>query len=64
MPNVTSKFFSQRENDTIKHELIEFKVQCLKVFCYDGKKSTILLFIQFLEQLLKFLANFSFVGIC
>ena len=59
MPNVTSKFLSQRENDAIRHELIEFKVQCLKVFCYHGNKSTILLFIQFLEQLLKFLANFT-----
>ena len=29
------------------------------VFCYHGKKSTILLFIQFLEQFLKFLVNFT-----
>ena len=35
------------------------KVQCLKVFCYHGNKSTILLFIQFLEELLKFLVNFT-----
>ena len=35
-----------------------FKVQCLNVFCYHDNKSTILLFIQFLEELLKFLANF------
>ena len=33
-----------RENDAIKHDLVEFKVQCLKVFCYHGNKSTILLF--------------------
>ena len=35
------------------------KVQCLKVFCYHGNKFTILLFIQFLEQLLKYLVNFT-----
>ena len=46
-------------NEAIKHDLVEFKVQCLKVFCYHGNKSTILLFIQFLEQLLKFLLNFT-----
>ena len=33
-----------RENEAIKHDLAEFKVQCLKVFCYHGNKSTILLF--------------------
>ena len=33
-----------RENETIKHDLVEFKVQCLKVFCCHGNKSTILLF--------------------
>ena len=33
-----------RENEAIKHDLVEFKVQCLKVFCYYGNKSTILLF--------------------
>ena len=27
--------------------------------CYHGNKSTILLFIQFLEQVLKFLVNFT-----
>ena len=31
-------------NEAIKHDLFEFKVQCLKVFCYQGNKSTILLF--------------------
>ena len=29
---------------TNKHDLVEFKVQCLKVFCYHGNKSAILLF--------------------
>ena len=27
----------------MKYDLAEFKVQCLKVFCYHGNKSTILL---------------------
>ena len=31
------------ENEGIKHDLVEFKVQFLKVFCYHGNKSTILL---------------------
>ena len=46
-----------RENEAIKHYLVEFKVQCLKVFCYHGNKSCFC--IQFLEQLLKFLVNFT-----
>ena len=43
----------------MKHDLVEFKVQCLKVFCYHGNKSTLCFFNQFLEQLLKFLVNFT-----
>ena len=43
IPNVNLKFFP-RENEAIKHDFVEFKVQCLKVFCYHGNKSTILLF--------------------
>ena len=38
------QIFFLRENEAIKHDLVEFKVQCLKVFCYHGNKSTILLF--------------------
>ena len=34
----------QSQNEAIKHDFVEFKVQCLKVFCYHGNKSTILLF--------------------
>ena len=49
--------FLKVEKEAIKHDLVEFKVQCLKVFCYFGNKSTILLFTQFLEQL--FLENFT-----
>ena len=36
--------FFPRENEAIKHDFVKFKVQCLKVFCYHGNKSTILLF--------------------
>ena len=31
-------------NEAVKNDLVEFKAQCLKVFCYYGNKSTILLF--------------------
>ena len=51
--------FFPRENEAIKHDLVEFKVPCLKVFYYHGKKFTILLSTEFLEQLLKFLVNFT-----
>ena len=47
------------ENEAIKHDPVEFKVQCLNVFCYHGNESTILFFTQFLEQLLKFLGNLT-----
>ena len=32
-----------RENERVKLDLVNFKVQCLTVFCYHGDKSTILL---------------------
>ena len=53
MQNETNRFKS------IKHDLVEFKVQCLKVFCYHGNKLPSCFSIQFLEQLLKFLVNFT-----
>ena len=28
--------FFPRENEAVKHDLVEFKVQCLKVFCCQG----------------------------
>ena len=31
------------ENEAIKHDFVEFMVQCLKIFRYQGTKSTILL---------------------
>ena len=39
----TFKISFPRENEAVKHDLVEFKVQCLKVFCCQGNKSTILL---------------------
>ena len=36
--------FVPRENEATKHDLVEFKVQCLKDFCYHGSKAIILLF--------------------
>ena len=36
--------FFPSENEAVKHDLVEFKVKCLNVFCCHGNKSTILLF--------------------
>ena len=36
--------FFLRENEAVKYDLVEVKVQCLTVFCCHGNKSTILLF--------------------
>ena len=38
-----SKVSFSHENEAVKRDLVEFKVQCLKVFRYHGNKSTILL---------------------
>ena len=54
-----SKISFPRENEAIKNDLVEFKVQCLKVFCYHGNKSTILLFNSIFRKTLKFLVNFT-----
>ena len=35
------------------------RFRCVKVFCYHGNKSTSCFSIQFLEQRLKFLVNFT-----
>ena len=56
--NVTSKFFP-RENEAIKHDLVEFKVQCLKSFVTMATNLPSCFSIEFLEQLLKFLVNFT-----
>ena len=41
------KISFSRENAAVKYDLVKFKIQCLKVFCCHGNKSTILLFIRF-----------------
>ena len=52
------------ENEAIKHDLVEFKVQCLKVFCYPGNKSTILLFYSIFRTTPEFSSKLYFVEIC
>ena len=56
--------FRPRENETIKHDLVEFKVQCLKVFCYYGNKSTILLFYSIFRTTPEVSSKLYFVEIC
>ena len=53
-----------RENEAIKHDLVEFKVQCLKVFCYHGNKSTILLFYSIFRTTSEVASKLYFVEIC
>ena len=53
------QYFFPRENEAIKHDLVEFKVQCLKVFVTMAANLPSCFSIQFLEQLLKFLVNFT-----
>ena len=52
------------ENEAIKHDLVEFKVQCLKIFCYHGNKSTILLFNSIFRTTLEVSSKLYFVEIC
>ena len=56
--------FFPRENEAMKHDLVEFKVQCLKVFCYHGNKSTILLFYSIFRTTPEVASKFCFVEIC
>ena len=58
------KIFFSRENEAIKHDLVEFKVQCLKVFCYHGNKSTILLFYWIFRATPEVSSKLYFVEIC
>ena len=49
MEALSSLFLSMRisfprEKEAVEHDLVKFEVQCLKVFCYHGNRSTILLF--------------------
>ena len=52
-----------RENEAIKHDLVKFKVQCLKVFCYQGKKSIILLFYLILRTVPEVSSKLYFVEV-
>ena len=52
------------ENEAIKHDLVEFKVQCLKIFCYHGNKSTILLFYSIFRTTPEVSSKLYFVEIC
>ena len=56
--------FFPRENEAIKHDLVEFKVQCFKVFCYHGNKSTILLFYSIFRTTPEVSGKLYFVEIC
>ena len=58
------KYQTLCENEAIKHDLVEFKVQCLKVFCYHGNKSTILLFYSIFKTTLEVSSKLYFVEIC
>ena len=42
----------------------EFKVQCLKVFCYHGNKSTILLFYSIFRKTPEVSSKLYFVEVC
>ena len=53
-----------RENEAIKHDLFEFKVQCLKVFCYHGNNCTILLFYSIFRTTPEVSNKLYFVEIC
>ena len=56
--------FFPRENEAVKHDLVEFKVQCLKVFCYHGNKSIILLFNSISRTTPEGSSKLYFVEIC
>ena len=57
-------YFFPRENEAIKHDLVEFKVQCLKVFCNHGNKSTILLLNSIFRATPEVSSKLYFVEIC
>ena len=44
--------------------MVEFKVQCLKVFCYHSNKSTILLFYSIFRTTPEVSSKLYFVEIC
>ena len=62
--NTTRKISFPRQNEAIKHDLVEFKVQCLKVFCYHGNKPTILLFYSIFRTTPEVSSKLYVVEIC
>ena len=60
---VTINFFPS-ENEVIKHDLVEFKVQCLKVFRNYSDKPTILLSSSIFRTTLEVSSKLYFVQIC
>ena len=52
-----------QENEAVKPDLVEFKVQHLKVFCCHGNKSAILLFNSIFRRTPEVSAKFYFVEI-
>ena len=62
MLGLRQKFFPP-ENEAVKHDLVEFKVHCLKVFGYHGNKSTILPFNSILRTTPEVSTKLSFVEI-
>ena len=55
--------FFPRENEATKHDMVEFEVQCLKVFCYHGNKSTILLLNSILRAAPEVVSKLYFIKI-
>ena len=53
-----------RENEAIRNDMVEFKIQCLKVFCYHGNKSTILPFYSIFITTPEVSSKLYFVEIC
>ena len=51
------------KNEAVKHALVKFKVQCLKVFCFHGHKSTILFFNSISRTTPEVSSKFYFVEI-
>ena len=61
--NVTSKFLSHMKARLLNMTWLNFKVQCLKVFYYQGNSSTILLFNSVLRTIPEVFGKLYFVEI-
>ena len=57
-------FCPTSKQKAIKHDLVELKVQCLKVFCYHRNKSTILLFHCIFRTTPEVSSKLYFVELC